>query len=120
MTGQQHMGRGRWRGTMVAAALLLTTAAAQAVHPQHWTQQAEHDYAEGTFDNTVVDNFGELTLGREVKTVAVDGAVEFVNTFVQTPIKRSTLARHRKEKSTKSWTPKPRCITPPPKKTIRF
>ena len=60
------------------AALLLTAATALAVRTQYWNHQTEQDFSEGNFENTVINSYGELTLGRELKTIALGEPVEMV------------------------------------------
>lgn len=67
-----------------AAAALYGPLPGYAVHPQVWSHQTEADYTDGDFDNVIVNNFGELTLGRELKSVTTPADIEFVNGFAQT------------------------------------
>ncbi|MEI8195387.1 MAG: Ig-like domain-containing protein [Phycisphaerae bacterium] len=72
---------------MSVAIILAATwgGSASAVHPQNWTHQVQSDYIEGQFDNVVVDNFGTLALGRQLKEILIDDEISFVNSFAQTP-----------------------------------
>jgi len=76
--------RGRLHQIAGALALVLWAGVAGAVHPQAWTHQAQGDYTDGQFDNVVVDNYGELTLGRALKKVAAPADTQFVNGLAQT------------------------------------
>jgi hypothetical protein len=67
------------------AAVLLTAAAAQATRPQTWTFTSQKDFAEGQFENTVVNSYGELTLGRTLTPIPTDPGAESVQAFAQTP-----------------------------------
>ncbi len=71
------------RVLVASLALLGLSSIGYAVHPQNWTHQAESDYTDGQFDNVVVDNFGELALGRELKQIKAPDDIEFVNGFAQ-------------------------------------
>jgi hypothetical protein len=68
-----------------AAALFLTAAVAQATRPQAWTFATQKDFAEGQFENTVVNSYGELTLGRTLTRIPTDAGAESVQAFAQTP-----------------------------------
>jgi hypothetical protein len=70
---------------LAAAALFLTAAAAQATKPQSWTFATQTDFAEGQFENTVVNSYGELTLGRTLTPVPTSEGAESVQAFAQTP-----------------------------------
>jgi sugar lactone lactonase YvrE len=69
---------------LAATAALTFPSATYAVHPQVWSHQAEADYTDGDFNNVIVNNFGELTLGRELKRITTPADIEFVNSFTQT------------------------------------
>ncbi len=64
--------------------LLLAAAAAQAAKPQSFSFSNQRDYSEGKFDNTVVDSYGELTLGRSLSPVDLKTTGESVGAFAQT------------------------------------
>ena len=53
------------------------------MHPQTWTHETEADYTDGQFDNVIVNNFGELTLGQELKRITAPAGIEFVNGFAE-------------------------------------
>jgi hypothetical protein len=58
--------------TVFALALLLAASAASpalAVGTSNWTQTNENDWKDGTFDNVVATNLGDLKLSRAVKTL---------------------------------------------------
>ena len=66
------------------ALLLVAAAAAQAAKPQSFSFSNQRDYSEGTFGNTVVDSYGELTLGRSLSPVDLKTTGESVGAFAQT------------------------------------
>ncbi|MGC8552055.1 MAG: hypothetical protein ACP5O7_04220 [Phycisphaerae bacterium] len=68
-------------GVAVCAAMLAAPLA-QAVHPAHWSYHTEAQYATGTFDGTVVNNYGQLMLGHPVNSLLPDGKFTFVNALV--------------------------------------
>ncbi len=70
-----------------AAATLICGAAvpALAVHPAYWKTNTEAQYAHGHFTNTVVNNYGELALGRQLNKVLRSGNFGFINAFAQGP-----------------------------------
>ena len=72
-----------------AATLLLTAAIglpAFAVGTSTWTQTNENDWKDGTFDNVVATNLGDLKLSRELKTLLEqDPRVSSVNALAQAP-----------------------------------
>lgn len=72
-----------------AVALLLVAAIAVpalAVGTSNWTQTNEADWKDGTFDNVVATNLGDLKLSRAVKTLLEqDPKVSSVNALAQAP-----------------------------------
>src|SRR3954452_18939102 len=76
---------------LVVAALLLAAVAtapvpAFAVGTSNWTQTNENDWKDGTFDNVVATNLGDLKLSRAVKTLLEqDPRVSSVNALAQAP-----------------------------------
>jgi sugar lactone lactonase YvrE len=68
----------------LALAILLTAATSQAVRPQSWNFLTQKDFAQGKFDNTVVDSYGQLTLGREVTPIPAAHSAQMVAAFAQT------------------------------------
>ena len=74
----------RQSAVLAAAALLALSSAALGVHVQSWTHQKQPDFVDGQFENVVIDNFGELALGREVRPVELAGKADFINCFAQT------------------------------------
>jgi hypothetical protein len=72
-----------------AVALLLSAALsvpAFAVGTSNWTQTNETDWKDGTFDNVVATNLGDLKLSRAVKTLLEqDPRVSAVNALAQAP-----------------------------------
>ncbi len=68
---------------LAVATILAAGATARAVRPQTWTHQSEADYSDGQFDNTIVNNYGELTLGRAIKPMSAGATLDFVNAFAQ-------------------------------------
>ena len=77
------------RKTCPTAILLLTAALvmpALAVGTSTWTQTNENDWKDGTFDNVVATNLGDLKLSRAVKTLLEqDPRVSSVNALAQAP-----------------------------------
>ncbi|MGN6367800.1 MAG: hypothetical protein ACTHN5_06025 [Phycisphaerae bacterium] len=67
-----------------AALVLMAAAVARAAKPQSFSFSNQHDYTEGKFENTVVDSYGELTLGRSLSAVDLKGTGESVSAFAQT------------------------------------
>jgi len=81
-------GPARARVFAVAAAVLLAGAAglALAVGTSNWSQTNEADWKDGTFDNVVATNLGDLKLSRAVKTLLEqDPKVSSVNALAQAP-----------------------------------
>src|SRR6476646_3365745 len=70
-----------------AAAVLLAAALAVpalAVGTSNWSQTNEADWKDGTFDNVVATNLGDLKLSRAVKTLLEqDPKVSSVNALAQ-------------------------------------
>lgn len=66
------------RTLLAAATILLAASVASAVKPQTWLHQSEEDFTEGAFDNTVINSYGELTLGRQLKPVSLGAPVETI------------------------------------------
>src|SRR3978361_522659 len=73
----------------VLAALLVVAvapAAARAVGTSNWTHTSEADWKNGTFDNVVATNLGDLKLSRAVKTLLEqDADVSTVNALAEAP-----------------------------------
>jgi hypothetical protein len=73
----------------LALALLLTVALsvpALAVGTSTWTQTNENDWKDGTFDNVVATNLGDLKLSRAVKTLLEqDPRVSSVHALAMAP-----------------------------------
>src|SRR5579875_1784460 len=63
---------------------LLLASAAQAARPQSWTFASQKDFAEGRFENVVVNSYGELSLGRALTPVPLDHTGENISAFAQT------------------------------------
>jgi len=81
-------GPARARVFAVAAAVLLAGAAglALAVGTSNWSQTNEADWKDGTFDNVVATNLGDLKLSRAVKTLLEqDPRVSSVNALAMAP-----------------------------------
>ncbi len=77
------MGRCRIVKLAVVVGLMLS-GAAHASRPRSWNFSMQKDFAEGRFENVVVDSYGELTLGRTLKAIPAAGAGESVQAFAQT------------------------------------
>jgi len=59
---------------------------AWAVTTSHWVHSSEADFKDGTFDNTVVTNRGDVKLSREITATDLnDPNVTTVNALAQTP-----------------------------------
>src|SRR5215210_910424 len=69
----------------VALLLVALTSTALAVGTSHWTHTSEADFKNGTFDNVVATNLGDLKLSRGVKKLLEqDARVSSVYALVQT------------------------------------
>jgi hypothetical protein len=69
----------------IAALLLVACSTALAVGTSHWTHTNEADFKNGTFDNVVATNLGDLKLSRGVKKILEqDPRVSSVYALVQT------------------------------------
>ena len=78
-----------FRGSLPAIALFAMagwSVVALAVGTSNWTQTNEADWKDGTFDNVVATNLGDLKLSRAVKTLLEqDPRVSSVNALAQAP-----------------------------------
>ena len=64
----------------------LTAASAPAVTTSHWVHTSEADFKNGTFQNVVATNLGDLKLSRAVKTLLEqDAKVSAVYAMVEAP-----------------------------------
>src|SRR5918993_3008031 len=69
---------------IVIFVLLLACSTAFAVGTAHWTHTSEADFKNGTFDNVVATNLGDLKLSRGVKKLLEqDARVSSVYALVQ-------------------------------------
>jgi outer membrane protein assembly factor BamB len=60
----------RSRPSMLFAIVTIAAASpAMAVRPAVWLHEQPKDFNEGKLDNTVISSLGEVTLGREIKTL---------------------------------------------------
>src|SRR4051794_15547804 len=72
--------------SVVLSVLMLVPQRALAVGTSNWTQTNENDWKDGTFDNVVATNLGDLKLSRAVKTLLEqDPRVSSVNALAQAP-----------------------------------
>jgi hypothetical protein len=71
---------------VVAVLPWVFAAPSLAVGTSNWTQTNENDWKDGTFDNVVATNLGDLKLSRAVKTLLEqDPRVSSVNALAQAP-----------------------------------
>jgi sugar lactone lactonase YvrE len=66
------------------ALLCLASAAASAAKPRSWNFSTQRDFAKGKFDGTVVDSYGNLTLGRQLVPVELGKDAQMVGGLVET------------------------------------
>src|SRR5215207_1258051 len=70
----------------VATAAALLTSAAFGVGTSTWTQTSESDFKDGTFENVVATNLGDLKLSRAVQTLLEqDPKISSVNALAEGP-----------------------------------
>src|SRR3954447_11949424 len=70
----------------VSSVLTLAATVALAVGTSNWSQTNEADWKDGTFDNVVATNLGDLKLSRAVKTLLEqDPRISSVNAMVEAP-----------------------------------
>src|SRR3954447_11585120 len=68
----------------VSSVLTLAATVALAVGTSNWSQTNEAEWKDGTFDNVVATNLGDLKLSRAVKTLLEqDPKVSSVNALAQ-------------------------------------
>src|SRR5436309_15790247 len=66
--------------------IVIITAPAFAVGTNHWVHTSEADFTNGTFQNVVATNLGDLKLSRAVKTLLEqDAKVSAVYAMVEAP-----------------------------------
>src|SRR5215212_4143738 len=69
-----------------ATLIALASSTALAVGTSHFSHTSEADWKDGTFDNVVATNLGDLKLSRAVKTLLEqDPKVSSVNALAQAP-----------------------------------
>jgi hypothetical protein len=81
------MRRTRFALRCSTAVVLLMATSAFAVRPQSWSFSTQKDFSEGSFDNTVVDSYGQLSLGRKLTAIEMEhggGGAELISAFAQT------------------------------------
>ena len=67
---------------LAAMVMLGADANVRAVHPRQWKFNSEASYARGHFRGTVVNNYGQLALGRRLKPLLAHSDFRFVNTVL--------------------------------------
>jgi outer membrane protein assembly factor BamB len=74
----------RWIAVFTTSSAL--AASALAVSTSTWTQTSENDFKDGTFENVVATNLGDLKLSRAVQTLLEnDPKISSVNTLAEGP-----------------------------------
>src|SRR5271155_3658792 len=72
-------------GLIAIAVVLLAARFAWAVSAQTWDFNSESSYADGHFNNTVVNNLGELALSRELKPLLDRSIFTMISAIVAAP-----------------------------------
>ncbi|MGC8624865.1 MAG: hypothetical protein ACP5VQ_06325 [Phycisphaerae bacterium] len=70
---------------MLIVGLLAGSPAAFAVHPQAWKFANEAAYAPGHFHGVIVNNYGDLTLSRQLQRLLPNTGFDFINAIVVSP-----------------------------------
>ena len=75
---------GQFRATTTAAVIMALCATALAVKPAKWTHEQPKDFSAGKLENVVVSTLGEVTLGRQTKTLLEsEEDVEVINALAR-------------------------------------
>src|SRR4051812_31577183 len=78
--------RSRFHCFAALCALLLTSPIALAVGTSHFSHTSEADFKNGTFQNVVATNLGDLKLSRAIKTILEqDPKVSSVYALIEAP-----------------------------------